>query len=92
MAKKITKLCQTCPACPSQWEADLEDGQFAYIRYRWGVLSWGIGGTIDAAVYDSRDHAEIRGDGLDGEMSTEVMLEHLRNEFDVAGINAAVGE
>ena len=35
----IRKLKQTCPACPSQWEATLDDGRMLYFRYRWGYLS-----------------------------------------------------
>lgn len=35
----IEHLTQTCGACPSQWEGELEDGRMLYIRYRWGYLS-----------------------------------------------------
>ena len=36
---KVTYINQTCGACPSQWEGNLEDGRMFYARYRWGCLS-----------------------------------------------------
>lgn len=35
----ITHIIQTCSACPSQWEGKFADGDWLYIRYRWGGLS-----------------------------------------------------
>jgi len=35
---KIREIVQTCRACPSQWEAMTEGGEFLYFRYRWGCL------------------------------------------------------
>lgn len=35
----ITKLEKTCAACPSQWEGETLEGDYIYIRYRWGYLS-----------------------------------------------------
>ncbi|WP_432130622.1 hypothetical protein [Streptomyces tendae] len=37
----IARVVQTCFACPSQWDAWTIDGDYLYLRYRWGV------GTID---------------------------------------------
>lgn len=34
----IKKLEQTCGGCPSQWEGEDIDGNYVYIRYRWGIL------------------------------------------------------
>jgi hypothetical protein len=31
-------LEKTCPACPSQWSAETLDGEYVYVRYRWGSL------------------------------------------------------
>lgn len=35
---KIKNLEQTCGGCPSQWEGEDIDGNYVYIRYRWGTL------------------------------------------------------
>lgn len=74
----ITKLIQTCEACPSQWDAWLVDGTYLYIRYRWGVLSWSFN--------DSDDRDSIRlDDDMAGVLSTEDMLSVLRNEGVIFG-------
>jgi len=31
---KVKSFSRTCLACPSQWEGELEDGSYFYIRYR----------------------------------------------------------
>ncbi|MGR6922591.1 hypothetical protein ACU635_50770 [[Actinomadura] parvosata] len=33
----LTRVVQTCYACPSQWDAWDADGRYYYLRYRWGV-------------------------------------------------------
>jgi len=47
---RVSKLTQTCKGSPSQWEGLTDDGQFIYVRYRWGCLSIGSGKTMDEAV------------------------------------------
>ncbi len=47
MTTVLAKVVQTCAACPSQWDAWTADGQYFYLRYRFGI------GTVDA--YDSPD-------------------------------------
>lgn len=69
-------LKKTCDDCPSQWEGELEDGKFIYIRYRGGTLGYGVGKTIDKAV-DNYKIEEIIGDKYDGTLSTEKMLNKL---------------
>jgi hypothetical protein len=32
----ITRAVETCPACPSQWDAWDADGSYWYLRYRHG--------------------------------------------------------
>jgi hypothetical protein len=32
----IVKAVQTCWACPSQWDAWTDTGQYLYLRYRYG--------------------------------------------------------
>jgi len=67
MIPTLLSLEKTCPACPAQWEGELSDGTFVYIRYRHGVLTVGFGETHDDAVDDRRFEWEL-GDGLDGWM------------------------
>lgn len=47
MTLALARIVQTCCACPSQWDAWTVDGQYLYLRYRFGR------GTVDA--YDSPD-------------------------------------
>ncbi len=65
---RIRNLVQTCDACPSQWDAETEDGRNVYIRYRWGYLSVDVSGL---EVFGSGV-----GSGSDGCMSTREMLQH----------------
>lgn len=67
MVPTLQSLEKTCTACPAQWEGELSDGTFVYIRYRYGVLSIGFGQTPDEAAGDRRFEWEL-GDGLDGWM------------------------
>jgi len=69
----LTKVVQTCPSLPSQWDAWDVDGRYYYLRYRSGR------GTVD--TYDTADHemwatapdggvtSFQRGDGYDGEIT-----------------------
>lgn len=43
----LARVVCTCPALPSQWDAWTVDGQYLYLRYRFGH------GTVDA--YDNHD-------------------------------------
>lgn len=72
----------TCGACPSQWEGRTTDGEYVYIRFRWGFLSAGIGPSLDDAIVPGASqrrgrtiYAEQVSDGLDGSMTTDRMLE-----------------
>lgn len=78
MSVRMRTLQHTCSACPSQWEGETQDGQFLYVRYRWGRLTWGFGTTIDNAIEASvTAQGKCLGDPLDGELSTQAMLEEL---------------
>lgn len=46
----VTKVVQTCHACPAQWNAETSTGDHLYVRYRWGWLQIGAGPTHEAAV------------------------------------------
>lgn len=77
---RITELTRTCEACPSQWEGRTADGDYVYIRYRWGTLSVGIGNSIDSAI-DDRDTIKKFGDGLDGSMSYSDLRTALKGSY-----------
>ena len=77
---KLKSLEKTCFACPSQWEGQLENGEYVYIRYRWGSLSFGSGDTIDEAI-DNSQYVKSIGDEMDGVLSTEDMLNELGLEL-----------
>ncbi|MEV8639382.1 hypothetical protein AB0395_47795 [Streptosporangium sp. NPDC051023] len=47
MTIRLAKVVETCSACPTQWDAWTVDGQYLYLRYRYGM------GTVDA--YDTPD-------------------------------------
>ena len=73
---RIVKLYQTCPACPSQWEGETDDGRSVYIRYRYGRLTMSVAaGGINAAVDAEPCVVVSHGDGLDGYLTTDVMCE-----------------
>lgn len=59
---------KTCFASPSQWEAKTVDGDFVYIRYRWGTLRVDLADSKDDwwdDEYETCFKGKI-GDGLDG--------------------------
>ena len=84
---KITELLQTCSACPSQWEAKLEDGRMLYVRYRWGYLSVCRSSYPTDNVYEAVGGEEVFGqqigDDMNGCMSTSEMLSHTGLEMAV---------
>jgi hypothetical protein len=61
----ITKMVQTCWACPSQWDGWDANGVYYYFRYRWGHLSIRRDDVLHGdPVFDS----DV-GDAMDGFMS-----------------------
>ena len=64
----------TCSAYPSQWDAKTTDGDYVYIRYRWGWL------TVTAKAFTD-DEVELftwgSADPWDGVMSTSELSDHL---------------
>jgi hypothetical protein len=73
---RIRNLIQTGTACPSQWDAESEDGRPVYIRYRYGVLTaefWDEGGyTPPVIIHSSHTKGEHR-----GVLTTEEMIEKI---------------
>ena len=65
---KVTRVVQTCRACPSQWDAWTPNGNYVYIRYRYGHL------TVD--VDNSPVFSAVVGDRLDGSMTWDEVLTH----------------
>lgn len=65
MTAPLARVVRTCLACPSQWNAWTTDGQYLYLRYRFGR------GTVDA--YDTADSETWTRipDGSDGGFETE---------------------
>lgn len=71
--RTIVRAVQTCSACPAQWDAWTADGQYLYLRYRWGQGS--------ARAYDDQDQGYTvasfeKGNGLSGSISLEDFCAH----------------
>ena len=65
---RISRVIQTCERNPSQWEGSTEDGDYLYVRYRWGCLSIGMGKTKEEAVRNSNIMHEQLGASRDGDL------------------------
>jgi hypothetical protein len=77
---KVKILDQTTEACPSQWEGEDIEGNKIYIRYGHGRLRLDVNGeSIYSMSY---------GDGFDGYMDTDKMLELLEGHLDTS--NSAI--
>jgi hypothetical protein len=77
---KVDKITQTCWACPSQWEGNLDDGRMFYARYRWGGLSITLSRNPTESIsvlFNDGDmiYDESLGDGLDGFLEQEKLVE-----------------
>jgi hypothetical protein len=53
---KASSVVQTCNACPSQWNAETFDGEYVYVRYRWGHLRIDVAPSFE----DWKKHNEVR--------------------------------
>ncbi len=75
---KIIGMTKTCDVCPSQWEANLDDGRMLYIRYRWGHLTVNISPSPTKDVMDAVDgpslFSESIGDDYDGFLSEDELM------------------
>jgi hypothetical protein len=77
---QLKTLKQTCMACPSQWEAETEEGSPIYIRYRWGYLSVRVGKIGQEIVTDYEEILGVQfGELLDGHLTTNNMINILRH-------------
>lgn len=83
----VAWMMQTCGACPSQWEGELQDGRAVYIRFRHGWLQVGAGPDVDAAVRGAEDLYEGEGpNGLDGFLTFEQLRDHLSGVLGFEGV------
>lgn len=73
---KVTKIVQTCSACPSQWDMWDEKENYYYIRYRWGQL------RVDSPHGNTIFRKTLDESGWDGVLSTEDMQQILSHMFD----------
>lgn len=83
---RVRSLTQTCLACPSQWEGELEDGRALYIRLRHDSLTVGSGRTLDEAIENRDDiYSEILGNGDLGVISFSDLSQTLDGILDFSG-------
>jgi hypothetical protein len=66
---RIVKAVQTCSACPSQWDAWDDQGNYWYLRYRWGEGTAQILSGPDADISSDPELSFSYGDSLDGSIS-----------------------
>lgn len=77
------EIIKTCSACPSQWDITLDDGRFLYVRYRWGEFT--VRHFPEGPQWYKMDNVpngellvcKEAGDGLDGYMEDDEMLDLL---------------
>jgi hypothetical protein len=62
----IDTAVRTSLACPEQCEGTLTNGQKFYFRYRGGVVSLGLGSTIEEAIDASFSNKMEYGEPLQG--------------------------
>ena len=83
MGFTFTYIKQTCNACPSQWDAWDAEGNYYYIRYRWGTLL--VEKAISESAWMAGDerlaYETTIGDALDGTLETKDMLEKIDAEI-----------
>jgi hypothetical protein len=65
----ITSIKNTCGACPAQWEGRTQDGEYVYIRYRWGYLSIRAGETENISDMRTVFGVVLDESGWDGVLS-----------------------
>lgn len=73
----IVKAVQTCAACPSQWDAWTDEGQYLYLRFRHGVGSVEEQPGPDVRSWNDKGmEIEFRHDELDGVISLKEFAEY----------------
>lgn len=77
----LTRVVETCSACPSQWDAWDAAGNYYYLRYRWGI------GTVERT--DTHGDTEgvtrfLHGDGFAGVISLDDFMDKVSFVFELA--------
>jgi len=70
----VSHIERTCEASPSQWEGKTNDGQWVYVRYRWGSLTVSIGDTASNAVSGKVIFRKSMDDPLGGYLSYRELI------------------
>lgn len=69
----LARAVRTCPAAPSQWDAWTVDGQYLYLRYRFGICTVDAYGSEDSELWVDVPDGKVAlfdtGDKLDGEIT-----------------------
>ncbi|MEV8402568.1 hypothetical protein [Streptomyces niveus] len=75
MTIALARVVETCAALPSQWDAWTPDGQYLYLRYRFGI------GTVEAQPgpdpegwSDDEPLAQFGEQSLDGTIDLEAFM------------------
>lgn len=83
---QLTKVVQTCFACPSQWDAWDAEGNYYYLRYRhgWGRVDVNGRRPGDGQV-ESKTIVEFdRNDPLDGVIDLEEFIAEVSDVVELA--------
>lgn len=74
----VTKVIQTCGACPSQWEGETADGRFVYARYRSGHMRVDVAANEQEWTHGRDDcvYEEDFGGWLDGYITYDELKAH----------------
>lgn len=73
----IVKAVQTCAACPSQWDAWTDEGQYLYLRFRHGIGTVEEQPSPDVDAWSVKEpDVRFRHDDLDGSISLAEFAEH----------------
>lgn len=82
---RVVELRLTCEGFPAQWEGKIDNGDYLYVRYRYGTLRASSARDEDIAVCGFNDcshYVAIKyGDAFSGEMNTETMITLLKPYF-----------
>lgn len=73
----ISRIERTCYACPAQWDAWTDEGDYVYIRYRWGWLSVEISG--DEREWEEDKHTILLEGEFGHQMSGFMSYDELRD-------------
>jgi hypothetical protein len=69
--------------CPTQFEAELESGQFLYARYRNGNFGYGISSSLNKACDIALQNKKKIGPDYHGDISLEDMIKNIGIELDL---------